>query len=157
MSAKGTGLDPLVRLMRHVAVQPDGCWLWTGNTNRGGYGQTFQGFQALGTHKFVLAHRLMYELHKGPIPEGLQLDHLCRVRACVNPEHLEPVTNRENLMRSPLTIVQVKSECIRGHPLSGDNLYWRKSGTRACRTCALGYGRKHRNKVKAAQSGGPSQ
>ena len=70
-----------------------GCWLWTGATDRKGYGQ----FRSKGAH--VKAHRWSYERLVGPIPEGLQIDHLCRVPGCVNPEHLEPVTHRENQVR----------------------------------------------------------
>ena len=71
-----------------------GCWTWTANWHNKGYGL----FKSLG--KTVKAHRFSYELYVGPIPEGLQIDHLCRNRTCVNPAHLEPVTNSENLLRS---------------------------------------------------------
>jgi len=76
-----------------------GCWLWTASTNKNGYGQFRFGSQVDGTRTMVLAHRWAYEHLVGPIPEGLQLDHLCRAPWCVNPEHLEPVTNRENTVR----------------------------------------------------------
>jgi hypothetical protein len=74
---------------------PDGCWLWTG-TLRSGYGR----FRADG--RLVQAHRYSYERAVGPIPADRQLDHLCRVRRCVNPDHLEPVTPSENVLRSPI-------------------------------------------------------
>ena len=83
----------LARFMRKVVVDPSGCWLWTGGTN-GRYG----GF-AFGHHK-VYAHRVSYEHHVGPIPKSLTIDHLCKVKLCVNPEHLEVVTYHENLRRS---------------------------------------------------------
>ena len=78
-------------------ISDTGCWLWIGKTRKDGYGvlSLFGGFG--------YAHRVSYELLVGPIPDGLVIDHLCRIRCCVNPDHLEPVTSRENLARSPLT------------------------------------------------------
>ena len=78
---------------------PDGCWLWTASTDKDGYGQFGVGSQIDGTATMAKSHRWAHEHLVGPIPEGLQIDHLCRVRSCVNPGHLEPVTNRENLRR----------------------------------------------------------
>jgi len=106
---------------------PGGCWLWRGSQSRGGYGR----------YNETLAHRVAYELFVGSIPEGLTLDHLCRVRHCVNPEHLEPVTLGENLRRgeSFSAVNARKTHCPRGHPLSGENLYRTKSGARCCLIC----------------------
>lgn len=73
----------------------DGCWVWTGSTNSRGYGQITI------NKKSKKAHRVMYELIRGTIPDGMELDHLCRVKSCVNPEHLEAVTHSENIKRSP--------------------------------------------------------
>jgi hypothetical protein len=78
----------------------------------------------------VRAHRYVYERLVGPIPAGMTLDHLCRNRACVNPAHLEPVTGPENTRRA----VALQTHCLRGHPLSGPNLYCR-NGRRHCREC----------------------
>lgn len=107
------------------------CWLWTAYTNPDGYGQFGE------THgQGRLAHRWAYEHLVGPIPAGMQLDHLCRVRHCVNPSHLEPVTQRENLMRGEgvTTKNAAKTHCVHGHPFDEANTYaWR--GRRACRTC----------------------
>jgi hypothetical protein len=75
---------------------PSGCWLWTGALNDRGYGR-WPRWKDGGTRQ---AHRRVYEMLVGPIPEGLQIDHLCRVRNCVNPDHLEPVTHAENLRRA---------------------------------------------------------
>lgn len=109
---------------------PNGCWLWTASTNLQGYGQFFDG-------KTVLAHRFAYERLVGPIPEGLVTDHLCRTPLCVNPAHLEPVTQRENMLRGETVIAANarKTHCKRGHPLSGENLVIDGQGWRQCRIC----------------------
>jgi hypothetical protein len=102
----------------------DGCWYWRGHIIPLGYGQF-----GIGNRKLVRAHRYAYEQLIGPIPDGLELDHLCGVRHCVNPSHLEPVTHAENMRRSR------KTHCKRGHELAGDNLYFTKRGDRGCRAC----------------------
>ena len=106
------------------------CWLWTGAKNNKGYGSV-----GVGGGKSALAHRTIYELLVAPIPEGLTIDHLCMVKACVNPEHLEPVTREENCSRQARQI----TECAKGHPLSGPNLVTltRPNGNvrRVCRAC----------------------
>ena len=112
------------RFMAKVLVDPSGCWLWQAHKLKG-YG-TFHA----GTRGMVYAHRYAYERLVGPIPGGLTIDHLCRVPACVNPAHLEPVTQSENRKRVPL-----KTHCPHGHPYSGDNVLRKKDGSRACRTC----------------------
>lgn len=116
-----------------VAIVEDGCWMWMAGRHRSGYGV----FNIKGRQH--VAHRLAYEALQGDIPEGLDLDHLCRVRACVNPDHLEPVTRRENLLRSPITLTSIKASqttCIRGHEFTPENVQIRrKDGTRHCRTC----------------------
>lgn len=82
-------------------------------------------------------HRVVYELEYGPIPEGRELDHLCRNRACVNPKHLEIVSHRENCLRGVAPAAQNarKTHCKYGHPLSGGNLHMRKDGGRMCLAC----------------------
>lgn len=88
-----TALD---RLERKTDRTSSDCWLWLGGCFKSGYGRiSYRGQPAY-------AHRISYLLHRGQIPEGLELDHLCRIRHCCNPDHLEPVTHRENLMRSPI-------------------------------------------------------
>ena len=99
------------------------CWLWTGRKNSRGYGQTGGPEQ--------MAHRTAYVLVVGPIPDGLELDHLCRVRACVKPSHLEPVTHAENCRRAALA----RTHCRQGHPYTKDNTIWIKGGGRDCKTC----------------------
>lgn len=84
------------------------CWLWTGTGTRSGYGQLFDA--ALGRHNY--AHRVSYELHVGPIPDGLQIDHLCRRKPCVNPRHLEPVTPAENTRRAFRAIAAEKRNAV---------------------------------------------
>jgi hypothetical protein len=87
---------PRLRFEDVVDIQgPDGCWEWTSTRMSAGYGQMWDGTRG----RTQGAHRLFYEAFIGPIPEGLELDHLCRNRACVRPDHLEPVTRRENLLR----------------------------------------------------------
>lgn len=102
------------------------CWLWTGGTN-GTYGRFFDGA------KQVYAHRFAYEMENGPIPDGFQLDHLCRTPLCVRPDHLEPVTNRENHHRG---VKAQQTHCLRGHLFDEANTIIRSNGTRRCRACA---------------------
>ena len=83
-----------LRIERYVERDANGCWLWMGALNRAGYAQLYLNGAAR------LAHRLAYAEHVGPIPDGLPLDHLCRVKRCVNPDHLEPVTASENVRRA---------------------------------------------------------
>lgn len=108
-----------------------GCWLWKAAKNSAGYGQ----FSIRG--KLYYAHRVSYELENGPIPEHLELDHLCRNRACVRPEHLEAVTRRVNQLRgaSPTSDNARRTHCRRGHPLPPPN----KHGKRQCMVCNRDY------------------
>lgn len=107
------------------------CWAWLGGT-RNGYGACY--LFGLG-----YAHRVSYVLTHGSIPDGLSIDHLCRNTRCVNPAHLEAVTQRENILRSPLApaaINAAKTHCPRGHAYAGDNLVLSANGrARTCRTC----------------------
>lgn len=81
--------------MEKVHFEPNsGCWLWAGADNGAGYGT-----MTLGHAKRAYAHRISFEIHRGPVPDGMHLDHLCRVRCCVNPDHLDPVSNAENARR----------------------------------------------------------
>lgn len=124
-----------------ISVSSDGCWLWEGHLNHGGYGlASIDGKQRR-------LHRVAYELLVGPIPDGLVLDHLCRVRHCCNPEHLEPVTRRTNTLRGvgPAPAKAAQSHCVNGHELAGDNLYIHpQRGTRNCRTCMRETARRRR-------------
>ena len=112
----------------------DSCWLWHGCFNSSGYGQcTYEG-------KDHRVHRLIYQWMIGPIPDGKQLDHLCRVRCCVNPFHLEVVTLKENVLRGIGITAKnaVKTHCINGHKFNNENTYLakRKRGIqRECKKC----------------------
>lgn len=112
-----------------------GCWLWSGGLNPGGYGSFFVKKSA-GKMTREPAHRLSYRLFRGEIPAGLQIDHLCRVRCCCNPAHMETVTARVNTLRSKATsaLNALKTHCPLGHEYSPENT-WRRRGARICRTC----------------------
>lgn len=120
------------------------CWLWLGAIHHTGYGQFwFEGCA-------VFAHRWAYEQWVGPIPDGLELDHKCRIRHCVRPAHLEPVTNHENIRRGRSGQHQsAKTHCPAEHPYSGDNLYLNPTtGKRECRACNAERTRQYRRRQK---------
>jgi hypothetical protein len=132
--------EPLARRIKRLTVVDDnGCWLWTLSVfTRTGYARiAVPGPTGTVTR---LAHRVSYETFVGPVPDGLHLDHLCRVRRCINPQHLEPVTPRENLLRSPAApaaLNAAKTHCPRGHAYTADNTYTTPDGRsgRICRAC----------------------
>lgn len=148
------GLPEVDRFWMKVDAAGD-CWLWTGGLQGSGYG----GFQAErdGQRYATVAHRYAYQSLVGPIPDGLQLDHLCRVRTCVNPDHLQPVTPRENTLRGNTFQRRnaAKTHCPQDHPYDEDNTlrYVTKRGVtaRACRTC----NREKMRRRRAATKGEP--
>ena len=126
------------RFFENAMPEPNsGCWIWIGSCTSKGYGQF--GYKGMN----VPAHRWGYEHLVGQIPSGLQLDHLCRVRCCVNPAHLEVVSSRTNVLRGVgVTAMNAKkTHCPQGHPYAGDNLYIYPHGGRGCRECNRKAGR----------------
>lgn len=132
MGSKNTAM--IDRFFNKVELIPfHSCWEWIGAKNNHGYGQ-------IGIYKKPLqyAHRWSYEFHIGPIPLGMSLDHLCRNPSCVRPEHLEPVTHRENCLRgiSPAAMAAKKTHCLRGHEFTKESIYSGKSAkSRQCKKC----------------------
>ena len=115
---------------RYVADLSTRCWNWTGAVSAGSYGSIYY------EGRMQKAHRVMWRLERGEIPDGLDLDHLCRNRLCVNPAHLEPVTRSENLRRSPLMDRHSHlTHCLRGHEFTADNTRINRSGHRVCKIC----------------------
>ena len=119
----------------------DSCWLWTSTIDTIGYGR----FNLRGGYSY--AHRWAYEFCVGKIPSHLQIDHLCRIRHCVNPGHLEAVTVGQNVLRGVgITAAQARqTHCKRGHEFNEENTYVKPQGGRVCRTCKVAWNRKQRS------------
>lgn len=116
----------------------DDCWEWTAARSRTGYGNFYVGVGRDGRKNYAAAHRVAYQSVVGPIPEGLTLDHLCRNRGCVRPDHLEPVSNRENILRGQGWSGRHArtTHCPQGHEYTPENIVWKDQGTRRnCRQC----------------------
>jgi HNH endonuclease len=114
----------------YVIDEATGCWVWQRSVTRGGYGHLREG------GRMQYAHRLYYERSRGPIPAGRQLDHLCRNPSCVRPDHLQPVTGQENVLRGDTIAARRKAQthCVNGHPFDDENTI-RRGRMRACREC----------------------
>lgn len=123
------------RLARKSMKTACGCILWLGSTDPNGYGRLYN---PKGSRH---VHRIAYELAVGPIPAGMELDHLCRIPSCVNPDHLEPVTRQQNILRGmvPVTNKSKRTHCKLGHELTDENTYLYKAPDgvtrRRCKTC----------------------
>jgi HNH endonuclease len=118
------------RFMRKIEPEPNsGCWLWLGNL---GPGTSWRG-QFKGPRGVIKAHRFAYELFRGPIDQNKELDHLCRIPACVNPQHLEMVTHHENIMRA-VPWIKRQTHCFRGHEYAVHSTR-RRDGQHYCRAC----------------------
>ncbi|MGH2619337.1 MAG: HNH endonuclease signature motif containing protein [Anaerolineales bacterium] len=123
---------------------PDGCWLWRGALNADGYGP----------------HRKAWKLLRGSFPPGLESDHLCRVRSCVNPDHIEAVTHMENVSRGHYEnngkafaeYQRSKTHCPQGHAYAGENLKIGWRGARVCRTCEGEKSRRYRDRRRQARA-----
>lgn len=132
----------LWRWLSKVEKRVDGCWMWTGAVTHRHTGLDYGVVKV--DYRAMYVHRVFYELFVGPIPDGYEVDHLCRVTTCVNPDHLEAVTGAENRRRQLHIQEQMsRTHCPRGHPYSGDNLIVRR-GKKECRTCV--YARNKRNR-----------
>ena len=148
------GMDTFTRLIRHVKQAESGCWLWTAEIEKEwGYGKTEVKGRRTG------AHRAMWVAVRGEIPERLTIDHLCRVRHCVNVEHMELVTIRENTLRGETIPARNarKTACLRGHAFDEANTRIRPSGKRACRACARLYDTRRRARPHSGSPQGGGQ
>lgn len=132
--------DPKTRYDRKIE-KTDTCWVWTGSRDKRGYGRV-----NVGNGVIRLAHRIIYELYKGKIPKGLVLDHLCMNQPCVNPEHLEPVTQLENIKRAYAIKPTV---CPQGHDYDEINTYINPLGRKVCRKCTNQAGKDYRARKEA--------
>jgi hypothetical protein len=134
----------LRRFESKYVVDDSGCWIWMASRTETGYGY----FTVAG--KTRRAHRVSYEHHVGPIPDGLTIDHLCRVRWCVNPDHMEPVTSAENTRRRPVHPNAAKTHCKRGHEYLPETTRFRVFDdgrtARECLTCKRPMDRARKNR-----------
>ena len=126
------------KLTASAVADSNGCLVWTGPKDRNGYGKA----RVPGIRNPQYTHRLAYELARGPIPEGLEIDHLCRNRSCCNPDHLEAVTRAENVRRANWP---PKTHCLWGHEFTPENTYLYRDGRR-CRECGLRRDRESRRR-----------
>lgn len=147
------------RIMTRVVRTASGCWVCQLKPNYSGYIRIKDG------DRLVRAHRVIYEHHKGPVPAGLELDHLCRVRACCNPDHLEAVTHAENMRRGVRSAAVVEAFiaagrarakaqkfCVHGHAYTPENTGYHHGGRRFCRTCNRNEAREYQRRKRAERT-----
>jgi len=146
-SGKWKRPSALARFVERFVIDDSGCWTWMGWISESGYGMvSYKG-------RDIPAHVLAYLLYKGDLPEGTEIDHLCRNRACVNPDHLEAVTHKVNQQRMGTERRKQITHCKHGHEFRSENTIWKSNGTRYCRICSnLSHHesqRRYRAKLKA--------
>lgn len=151
---RGRPVEPLDQRILRLTDRSGECWLWSGAVDRFGYGRITV------KQKPAKAHRISYETFVGPIPDGLQIDHLCRVRRCVRPEHLEPVTAKVNMDRAAAATgtiagkrvggMPIGEKCAEGHVVAGENVYQRR-GLNYCLACRREGSRLHASGGKPRQ------
>lgn len=136
------------RFHEKYEVDARGCWIWTASRTAEGYGKL-----ADGEGRWKRAHRIAYELFVGPVSEGLEIDHLCGQPSCVNPEHLEAVTHRVNLLRGGSFAAKndAATHCPHGHPYDAENTYRGAKGERICLACKRQRGRDYMRRKRASR------
>ncbi len=147
----------LLGVLERVRLDPNsGCWVFHGTISDSGYGL----MKPPGRTRWVRVHRYVYEQLVGPIPDGLQIDHVkekgCTSKACCNPDHLEPVTSRENTARgnAPSASIIRLGVCQRGHVMTPDNIYTYPKGNRRCRSCQDMHRKAHHARLKLKRRSG---
>ena len=138
------------RLWRNVEVADNGCWIYTGYLDREGYGRiAMNAWETGGKAIYRGTHAWVWESINGPIPSGLEPDHLCREKTCCNPDHLEIVTHQVNAQRRSAQI----THCPQDHPYDEANTYVDPTGRRHCRTCSYQAKKRHRARVGRTVAG----